>query len=86
MSFGNMSVKLNMFNTWKQLGELENVREVKLIESIVQEHFERQCVEDPLARMLKFNEGLDYLKGEEGRDFVCEDNGVEVCHVVAVGK
>ena len=67
LSFGNMSVELNMFNAGKQLGDLEDIREVNFIDSIVQEHFERQSVEDPLARMLIFSEGLDCLEGEEER-------------------
>ncbi|GFY92938.1 hypothetical protein Acr_08g0013340 [Actinidia rufa] len=54
----------------KQPGDLEDIREVNLIESIVQEHFERQCIEDPLARMLMFDEGLDYLEVEKVKNFV----------------
>ncbi|GFY88457.1 hypothetical protein Acr_06g0003970 [Actinidia rufa] len=56
----------------KQPGDLEDIREVNLIESIVQEHFERQCVEDPLARMLMFGEGLDYLEVEKVGNFINE--------------
>ncbi|GFS40558.1 hypothetical protein Acr_00g0069310 [Actinidia rufa] len=70
----------------KQPGDLEDIREVNLIESIVQEHFERQCVEDPLARMLMFGEGLDYLEVEKVGNFVNEDNGLEVCPVMTVGQ
>ena len=86
LSFGNMLVELNMFNTGRQLWDLEDVREMNLIDSIVQEHFERQCAEDPLAKMLMFSEGLDCLEGEEGGDVVCEDSGLEVCPVMAVGQ
>ncbi|GFY96805.1 hypothetical protein Acr_11g0011110 [Actinidia rufa] len=70
----------------KQSGDLEDIWEVNLIESIVQEHFERQCVEDPLARMLMFGEGLDYLEVEKVGNFVNEDNGLEVCPVMTVGQ
>ncbi|GFZ10939.1 hypothetical protein Acr_22g0003370 [Actinidia rufa] len=70
----------------KQPGDLEDIREVNLIESIVQEHFERHCVEDPLARMLMFGEGLDYLEVEKVENFVNEDNGLEVCPVMTVGQ
>ncbi|GFZ09702.1 hypothetical protein Acr_21g0003010 [Actinidia rufa] len=53
----------------KQLGDLEDIREVNLIESIVQEHFERHCVEDPLARMLMFGDSLDYMEVEKVGNF-----------------
>ncbi|GFS44406.1 hypothetical protein Acr_00g0090150 [Actinidia rufa] len=86
LSFGNMAVELNMFNAGKQPGDLEDIREVNLIESIVQEHFERHCVEDPLARMLMLGEGLDYLEVEKVGNFVNEDNGLEVCPVMTVGQ
>ena len=85
LSFENMSVELNMFNTVGQLGDLENVREVNLIDSIVQEHFERESVDDPLARMLMFSEGINCLKDEEGGDVVNKDSGLKVCPVMAMG-
>ena len=83
LSFGNMSIEINMFNVGRQLRDLKDVQKVNLINSIVHEHFERQCVEDPLARMLMFSEGLDCL---EGGDNVCEDSGLEVCPIMAVGQ
>ena len=84
LSFGNMIVELNMFNAEKQLGDLKDVQEVNLIESIVQEHFKRQCVEDPLTRMFMFSKGLDCLEGEESGDIECEDSGLEVCPAMAM--
>ena len=86
LSFGNMAVELNMFNAGRQPGDLEDVQEVNLIDSIVHEHFERQCVEDPLARMLIFSEGLDCFKIEEGGDVLSEDSGLEMCPVMATGQ
>ncbi|XP_057468137.1 uncharacterized protein LOC130757390 [Actinidia eriantha] len=86
LSFGNMTVELNMFNARKQPRHLKDVREVNLIESIVQEHFERHYVEDPLARILMFDEGLDYLEGEEGGDIEHADSGIEVCPAMVVGQ
>ena len=80
-----MAVELNMFIAGKQPGDLEDVREINLIDSIVKEHFERHCVEDVLAGMLIFSEGLNCLEGEKGGDIKCEDNGLEVCPAMAVG-
>ena len=74
-SFGNMVVELNVFNVVKQLGDLEDVREVNLIESTLQEHFERQCIEHSFVRMLMFGASLDCL---EVGDNVCEDSKLEV--------
>ncbi|GFZ06460.1 hypothetical protein Acr_18g0006300 [Actinidia rufa] len=86
LSFGNMAVELNMFHASRQLEDFEDVREVNLMDSIVQKHFERQNIEDPLARMLIFSEGLDCLEIEEGRDVLLEDNGLETCTVMAAGQ
>ncbi|GFZ09747.1 hypothetical protein Acr_21g0003460 [Actinidia rufa] len=86
------SVNLLPYSVYEQLGlgrqprDLEDVREVNLIDSIVHEYFERQNIEDPLARMLIFSEGLDYLEIEEGGDVLLEDNGVEMCPVMAAGQ
>ena len=59
---------------------------MNLIDYLMQEHFERECVEYPLAKMLMFSEDLDYLEGEEDGDVVCVDSGVEVCPIMAVGQ
>ena len=85
LSFGNIFVELNMFNTVKQPGDLEDVWEVNLIDSLVQEHFEKENVDDPLARMLMFSEGLDCLE-DEGRGVINEGRGLEVCPVMSVGQ
>ena len=55
-------------------GDSEDVWEVNLIDSLVQEHFEKECLEDPLARTLMFSKGLDCLDGEEVWDILCEDS------------
>ena len=81
-----MVVELNIFNAWRQPGDLEDIREVNLIDLIVQEHFERQYIEDPLVRMMMFSEGLDCLDFEEGGDFLCEDSSLEVCLIMVVGQ
>ena len=57
LSFGNMSVELNTFNVGRQPEDLEDVWKVNLIDYIVQEHFQRKCVEYPLARILMFSKG-----------------------------
>ena len=86
LSFGNMTVELNMFNAGKQPGECEDIREVNFLEAIIQEHFDRHSVEDQLARTLLFDEGLPCLedKGEEG--VVEKVSDLEVCPIMSVGQ
>ncbi|KAL9387950.1 hypothetical protein Peur_021074 [Populus x canadensis] len=56
LSFGNMTVEMNIFNVSKQIGEHEDIREVDLIQTVCQEHFERECIKDPLERTLIHDE------------------------------
>ena len=58
ISFENMTAELNIFNVNKQPGEFEDIREVGCVDTIVQEHFKREIVEDNLERALVFSEGL----------------------------
>ena len=48
LSFGNMTLELNIFNTCKQPRDEEDVHEVELIETLVQEQFNKTCFSDPL--------------------------------------
>ena len=59
---------------------------MNLIDSIVQEHFERQYIEDPLARIMMFSKGLDCIDHEKGEFFLCEDNGLEFCPIMVLGQ
>nr|XP_034903990.1 uncharacterized protein LOC118041005 [Populus alba] len=62
LSFGNMTVEMNIFNVSKQIGEHEDIREVDWIQTICQEHFEREWVKDPLERTLINDERLYSLE------------------------
>ena len=52
LSFGNMTLELNIFNTRKQPRDEEDVHEVDLIETLVQEQFNKTCFSDPLEACL----------------------------------
>ena len=51
LSFGNMTLKLNIFNAYKQTRDEEDVHEVNLIETIVQD----QTLETCLVNSCDFN-------------------------------
>jgi len=48
LSFGNMTLELNIFNVCKQPGEEEEIEEVNLIDTTVEDHFQISSVSDPL--------------------------------------
>ena len=52
LSFGNMTVNLNIFNVIKEIGDDEDVCEVNMIESIVQNYVDHVSYEDPLKYCL----------------------------------
>ena len=52
LSFGNMTLELNIFNNCKQPRDEEDVHEVDLIETLVQEQFNKTCFSDPLEACL----------------------------------
>ncbi|KAJ6724730.1 hypothetical protein OIU85_022628 [Salix viminalis] len=62
LSFGNMTLEMNIFNISKQIGEYEDIREVDLIQTVCQEHFEREGIKDPLERTLIHDERLYSLE------------------------
>jgi len=53
LSFGNMTLKMNIFNICKQLGDDNDLQEVDLIEELVYDQFE-----STLSKT-KFNESKD---------------------------
>jgi hypothetical protein len=53
---------MNIFNVSKQIGEHEDIREVDLIQTVCQEHFEREWIKDPLERTLIHDERLYSLE------------------------
>ena len=52
LSFGNMTVNLNIFNVIKEIGDDEDVCEVNMIESIVQNYVDHVSYDDPLKSFL----------------------------------
>ena len=52
LSFGNMTLDLNIFNTCKQPRDEEDVHEVDLIKTLVQEQFNKTYFSNPLETCL----------------------------------
>ena len=52
LSFGNMTVNLNIFNVIKQIGDYEDVCEINMIEYVVQNYVDHVSCEDPLKSCL----------------------------------
>ena len=52
LSFGNMTVNLNIFNVIKEVRDDENICEVNVIESVVQEYVDHFSCDDPLKSCL----------------------------------
>ena len=52
LSFGNMTVNINIFNVIKEIGDDEDVCEVNMIESIVQNYVDHVSYDDPLKSCL----------------------------------
>jgi hypothetical protein len=64
ISFGNMTVELNIFHIRKQPLEYDEVQQVCLIKDIMEEAVEESSMEDPLleACFAQFGEDLDFDK------------------------
>ena len=52
LSFGNMTVNLNIFNVIKEVGDDEDICEVNVIESVMQEYVDHFSCDDPLKSCL----------------------------------
>ena len=52
LSFGNMTVNLNIFNVVKEIGDDEDVCEVNMIDSVVQNYVDHVSYDDPLKYCL----------------------------------
>jgi hypothetical protein len=57
-----MTVEMNIFNVSKQIGEHEDIREVDLIQTVCQEHFEREWIKDPSERTLIHDESYPNMQ------------------------
>ena len=52
LSFGNMTVNLNIFHVMKEIGDDEDVCEVNMKESVVQNYVDHVSYDDPLKSYL----------------------------------
>ena len=52
LSFGNMTVNLNIFNVIKGIGDEDDVCEVNMVESMVQKYLDNVSYDDPLMSCL----------------------------------
>jgi preprotein translocase subunit SecA len=63
ISFGNMTVELNIFHIRKQPLDYDQMNQICLIEEIIDEVIEESSIEDPLeACLAQFGEDLDLEK------------------------
>jgi hypothetical protein len=72
LSFGNMTLELNIFNICKQPGDDDGFHEVNLIETLVQNQFNLTCFSDPLESCLVNSLDFD------------DDKDSEVAHICSV--
>uniref|UniRef100_A0A2N9I9L5 Reverse transcriptase/retrotransposon-derived protein RNase H-like domain-containing protein n=1 Tax=Fagus sylvatica TaxID=28930 RepID=A0A2N9I9L5_FAGSY len=72
LSFGNMTLEVNIFNICKQPGDDDGFHEVNLIETLVQDQFNLTCLSDPLESCLVNSLDFD------------DDEDSEVAHICSV--
>ncbi|GFY90894.1 hypothetical protein Acr_07g0010900 [Actinidia rufa] len=66
LSFGNMTLEINIFTVGKQMKEVDQIEEINVIESIIQEHVDCEFMEDSIERALVWSEPHDQLESESG--------------------
>ena len=52
LSFGNITLETNIFTVGKQFSEVNQIKEVDSIKSIIQEHVDHEFMKDPIERAL----------------------------------
>lgn len=65
LSFGNMILELNIFNIYKQPRDDDEVQEVNLIETLVQNQFNLSCFSNPLEAYLVNSYDLEFNEDSE---------------------
>ncbi|GFZ16814.1 hypothetical protein Acr_26g0000840 [Actinidia rufa] len=64
LSFGNMTLETNIFTVGKQMREVDQIEEINVIEFIIQEHVDREFMEDSIERALVWSEPHDQLESK----------------------
>ncbi|GFZ19874.1 hypothetical protein Acr_28g0005790 [Actinidia rufa] len=64
LSFGNMTLETNIFIVGKQMRKVDQIEEINVIESIIQEHVDREFMEDSIERALVWSGSHDQLESE----------------------
>ena len=85
LSFGNMTVNLNIFNVIKEIGDEEDICEVNMIDSVVQNYVDNVSYDDPLMSCLVSPSWVDEVTAYESESLhstiehnkVLEANGWE---------
>ncbi|GFY90908.1 hypothetical protein Acr_07g0011040 [Actinidia rufa] len=84
LSFGNMTLETNIFTVGKQMKEVDQIEEINVIKSIIQEHVDREFMEDSVERALVWSEPHDQLESESvsfrDASIVCKESE-SVLHV-----
>ncbi|GFS43484.1 hypothetical protein Acr_00g0085440 [Actinidia rufa] len=62
--FGNMTLETNIFTVGKQMKEVDQIEEINVIETIIQEHVDREFMEDSIERALVWSEPHDQLESK----------------------
>jgi len=71
LSFGNMTVKLNVFHTISKPPKIDDHEEVNMIDISVSHTFEESCYEDPLEKCLAhFEKNFDIDESIGGQRIV----------------
>ena len=65
LSFGNMTVNLNIFDVIKEIGDDEDVCEVNMIDSVVQNYVDHVSYDDPLKSCLVSPRCLEEVTASE---------------------
>ncbi|GFZ14636.1 hypothetical protein Acr_24g0008260 [Actinidia rufa] len=66
LSFGNVTLETSIFIVGKQMKEVDQIEEINVIESIIQEPVDREFMEDSIERALVWSEPHDQLESESG--------------------
>ena len=81
LSFGNMTVNLNIFNVIKGMGDEEDIGEINMVDSVVQKYLDNISHDDPLKSCLvspSWDEEVTTLKSEFLHSIIEHNDVLEV--------